>query len=52
MSEVQAYGVVSSAEFILKSNGPKMEPSVTPYSIFNLLLKHSFILVLWVRLLK
>ena len=32
-----------SIEFILKSNRPKIEPCRTPHSIFNLLLKHSFI---------
>ena len=35
-------------EFILKSNGPKIEPCGTPYSVFNLLVKDSFILVRWV----
>ena len=35
-----------------KSNGPKIEPCRIPYSIFNMLLKHSFILVRWVRFLK
>ena len=59
MSEAQVYGVVSSAyfsmskpshswsisiEFVLKSNGPKIEPCRTPYSILKLLLKHSFIM--------
>ena len=64
MWEAQAYRVVlsayfsmsesshSSIEFILKGNRPKIEPCGTPYSIFNLLLKHYFILVRWVRLLK
>ena len=41
-----------SIEFILKSNGPKIEPCRAPHSIFNLLRKHSFILVRWERLLK
>ena len=41
-----------SIEFILKSNGPKIEPCGAPHSIFNLLRKHSFILVRWERLLK
>ena len=30
----------------------KIEPCGAPYSIFNLLRKHSFILVRWERLLK
>ena len=60
-----AYGVASSAqlsmsesshvrrrisiEFILKSNRPKIEPYRTPYSIYELLLKHLFVLVRWLR---
>ena len=32
-----------SVEFILKSNGPETEPCGIPYSIFNLLLKCSFV---------
>ena len=62
MSEAQAYRVVSSAyvsmsesshsliisiEFILKSNRTKTEPCGTPNPILNLLLKHSFLFVLW-----
>ena len=60
MSEAYANGVVLSAqfsmpesshsqkisiEFLLKSNGPRIEPCGTPYSIFNLSLKYFFLFV-------